>query len=103
MMTVITRVVLQEGAEPEWDAAMRDRLGAAKEQPGWVSGQLLIPLDSLNERVIVGTWQTRAEWEAWHADEAFRETRERLEGLQQAPSDTSWHEVISDPRLALDG
>jgi heme-degrading monooxygenase HmoA len=98
MMTIVTHVTLKEGSEPEWDAAMRERLTAAKSQPGWVGGQLLMPLDKLNRRVIVGTWQTRADWEAWHNDPAFQETRRRLEGLEAAPSETWWHEVILDVR-----
>lgn len=98
MMTIVTHVTLKEGSEPEWDAAMRERLTAAKSQPGWVGGQLLMLLDKLNRRVIVGTWQTRADWEAWHNDPAFQETRRRLEGLEAAPSETWWHEVILDVR-----
>ena len=69
MMTVITRIKLKQGAEPEWDAAMSQRLEAAKGRAGWVGGQLLMPLDVLSERLIVGTWETRADWEAWHEDE----------------------------------
>jgi len=98
MMTIITRTVLRVGTEPEWDAAMRDRLDAASRRDGWIGGQLLIPLERLNERVIVGTWDTRADWEAWHADEAFRETRERMEGLEEDPSETTWHEVVIEQR-----
>ena len=100
MMTVITRTVLREGSEPEWDAAMRDRLSAAHGRPGWIGGQLLIPLERLNERLIVGTWETRADWEAWHSDETFRETRQRMEGLEQEPSETGWHEVVADVRTS---
>ena len=98
MMTIITRTVLRVGTEPEWDAAMRDRLDAASRRDGWIGGQLLIPLERLNERVIVGTWDTRADWEAWHADEAFRDTRERMEGLEEDPSETTWHEVVIEQR-----
>ena len=98
MMTVITRTVLREGTEPEWDAAMRARLEAAGGRGGWIGGQLLIPLERLNERVIVGTWDTRADWEAWHADEAFRDTRLRIEGLEERPSETSWYEVMAEQR-----
>lgn len=98
MMTIVTRVFLKEGTEPEWDAAMRERLSAAKDQQGWVGGQIAIPLQALSERVIVGTWQTRADWEAWHADEAFRETRERLTGLEEKPSESWWHEVVLEVR-----
>ena len=99
-MTIVTHVTLREGSEPEWDAAMRDRLAAAADKPGWVGGQLLMPLDRLNRRVIVGTWQTRADWEAWHQDPAFAETRQRLEGLEQGPAENWWHEVLEDVRRA---
>lgn len=96
MMTVITQVSLKPGTEPEWDQAMKDRLAAARSQTGWVGGQLLIPLDGLNRRLIVGTWMTRAEWEAWHEDPAFQETRQRMEGLQEKPSEMEWFEVITE-------
>jgi heme-degrading monooxygenase HmoA len=98
MMTVVTHVVLKQGVEPEWDAAMRKRLDAAREQAGWICGQLLMPLDGLHRRLIVGTWQTRADWEAWHGDPQFAETRRRLEGLESQPSETWWHEVIAEAR-----
>ena len=98
MMTIVTHVTLKEGSEPEWDAAMRERLDAAKNQPGWIGGQLLIPLDRLDKRMIVGTWETRAAWEAWHQDPTFSETRKRLEGLETGTSEHWWHEVIQDVR-----
>jgi heme-degrading monooxygenase HmoA len=94
MMTIVTHVTLKEGIEPEWDVAMRERLAAATDKPGWIAGQLMMPLDHLNRRVIVGTWQTRADWEAWHQDPAFAQTRQRLEGLEDRPSEQWWHEVL---------
>jgi heme-degrading monooxygenase HmoA len=100
MMTVITHVAVKEGSEPEWDAIMRDRLDAARDRRGWLGGQLLIPLEALNERLIVGTWETRADWEAWHEDEAFQEARERLDGLQVAQRESVWYEVLADLRAA---
>jgi heme-degrading monooxygenase HmoA len=98
MMTVITEVMLKSGSEPEWDAAMRDRLTAAHGRPGWVGGQLLIPLDGQNRRVVVGTWRSRADWQAWHEDQAFTETRARMEGLQDGESAMAWHEVVIEER-----
>ncbi len=94
MMTIVTHVTLRQGVEPEWDAAMRERLAAAKGKSGWLSAQLLMPLDRLDRRIIIGTWQTRADWEAWHNDPAFAETRGRLEGLEAQPSEEWWHEVL---------
>lgn len=94
-MTVVTLVTLKQGSEPEWDAAMRERLDAAEGQAGWKGGQLCMPADRLDQRVVIGTWETRAHWEAWHEDAAFAETRQRLEGLQAEPNETSWYEVIT--------
>jgi len=98
VVTVVTYVTLREGTEPEWDARMRERMESAKERPGWIGGQVLIPFEALNERVIIGTWDTRAHWEAWHADETFVQTREKLDGMQTAPDRSQWHEVIVDVR-----
>jgi heme-degrading monooxygenase HmoA len=100
MMTIVTHVYLREGAGRDWDAAMRTRLSAAREAPGWIGGQLLRPADKPDKRVIVGTWRTRANWEAWHHDPQFTETRQRLEGLETAPAEHWWHDVVLDVRKA---
>ena len=101
MMTVITYVRLHEGAEPEWDRIMRERLTEARGRDGWISGQLLMPLDAMNRRVIVGTWTSRAAWEAWHQDPAFTVAAARLDELQAEASGPQWHEVtlrVRSPR-----
>jgi heme-degrading monooxygenase HmoA len=100
MMTVITRVTLLAGAEPEWDESMRQRIEAAHGQAGWIGGQVLIPVEGLNQRVIVGTWETRSDWQAWHEDPAFQDTRKRMEGLQEGPDEMEWFEVVTEGREA---
>jgi heme-degrading monooxygenase HmoA len=47
--------------------------------------------------VIVGTWQSRDDWEAWHHDPAFLEQRSTLEPLEER-SRTEWFEVVADAR-----
>src|SRR5215475_10326359 len=100
MMTIVTHVHLKEGAGPDWDATMRSRLSAAKKRAGWIGGQFLRPADKPEQRVIVGTWKTRADWEAWHHDPRFAETRQRLDGLESAPAEHWWHDVVLDVRKA---
>lgn len=98
-VTVMTHVALRDDPSArEWDSAMYERLTAARDQAGWIGGQLLRPANDRLLRTIVGTWQTREHWEAWHNEEAFRETRERLEGLQSRPAETSWYEVVEERR-----
>jgi len=101
MMTIVTHVHLKEGAGREWDAAMRTRLSAAKKRRGWVGGQLLQQSDKPDRQVIVGTWGTRADWEAWHQDPQFAETRRRLDGLESRPAEHWWHEVVLDVRKSV--
>src|SRR4026207_485709 len=104
MMTIVTQVTLKEGSEPEWDRAMRARLASVRGHEGWLCTQLLIPNDGMNRRVIIGTWKTRADWEAWHRDPAFAETRARLDGLEAAPRQETRHEGVQDARASeLDG
>jgi heme-degrading monooxygenase HmoA len=95
MMTVVTHVPLKEGVGREWDDIMLDRLNAARKQPGWVGGQLL---RSPNGRVIVGTWQSRADWERWHQAPEFEETRRRLDSMADGPTEPGWHEVVAEVR-----
>jgi len=98
MMTIVTHVHLKEDGGREWDAAMRTRLSGAKKRSGWVGGQLLRQSDKPDRRVIVGTWKTRADWEAWHHDPQFAATRQRLDGLESAPAEHWWHDVVLDVR-----
>jgi heme-degrading monooxygenase HmoA len=94
MEAVITRIVLNDGAESEWEAAMRDRMTAAESSQGWIGGSILSPEDESNARVILGLWESRADWERWHTDPAFRDTAERLKGLETDAGTATWHEVV---------
>ena len=98
--TIVTYVHLRAGAGRGWDAVMRGRLSAARKRPGWVGGQLLRPAANEDKRVIVGTWRARADWDGWHHDPTFAETRQRLEGLETAPAEHWWHDVVLDVRKA---
>ena len=94
METVITRVTLNDGAESDWDAIMRDRMSAAEASQGWVGGCILKPVDERSARLVVGLWETRAAWDQWHQDPAFQKTAERLKGLERDAGDGSWNEVL---------
>jgi heme-degrading monooxygenase HmoA len=98
LFTVITTTTLRPGTEDEWDAAIGERFQSAHGRSGWVSGQLLTPEDDSDVRVIVGTWESKADWEAWHDDPAFLEQREKLEGLASKPSSVAWYSVVDDAR-----
>jgi heme-degrading monooxygenase HmoA len=95
MITVITTTKLKKGTEQEWDAAIRARFESAHEHPGWVSSQLLSPVEAPDTRVLVGTWGTKGDWEAWHDDPAFLDQRGRLEALEAEPSISAWYTLLA--------
>ncbi len=99
MMTVLTTSKLRPGGERDWDAAMRERFNSAQHATGWISGQLLTPEDDPLTRVIVGTWNSREDWMAWHEDPAFQEKRTLLEGLEAAPNVSRWFSVVAEARV----
>jgi heme-degrading monooxygenase HmoA len=93
MESVITRVVVNEGAESDWEAVMRDRMTAAESFPGWIGGSILAPEEDRSARLILGLWETRADWQRWHDAPAFRETADRLQGLERDTGTPTWHDV----------
>jgi heme-degrading monooxygenase HmoA len=98
MVTIVTEISLKEGAEPRWDEVMLGRMAAAREQPGWVGGQLLRPTADPQRRVIVGTWRTREDWHAWHTDPRFQDTRAELDPLVRGSEEHCWHDVVLEVR-----
>jgi heme-degrading monooxygenase HmoA len=94
MEAVITRVVVNRDAASEWETVMRERMTAAESADGWIGGSIVTPEDEADARVILGLWETRAAWQQWHEDPAFRDTAERLSGLETDAGTATWHEVI---------
>jgi heme-degrading monooxygenase HmoA len=94
MEAVLTRVVLEPGAEADWETAMRKRMSAAEGADGWIGGSVLTPEDDRGARVILGLWENRDAWERWHRDPAFRETTERLDELERDAGTATWHDVV---------
>ena len=95
MMTVITTMRIPADVEEDWDRLISQRFESAHNRHGWVSGQLLTPTDAPETRLIVGTWRSRSDWEAWHDDPAFLEQRTKLEGLHTRQDATTWFDVVA--------
>lgn len=102
MMTVITTMTIPSGTEEDWDSLISERFESAHNRPGWVSGQLLAPTHAPETRLIVGTWRSRDDWEAWHSDPAFLEQRTKLEGIGAQQDATTWYDVVAHAHADTD-
>jgi heme-degrading monooxygenase HmoA len=100
METIVTHVRIRAGSEEAWDVAFRERVAAAREQPGFVAVQLCAPEGRASERVVIGTWRSRDDWEAWHDTPEFRRTREELEEADPERSAEWWHSVLLEERAS---
>jgi heme-degrading monooxygenase HmoA len=96
MMTVVTRVRLKPGQEAAWDEAFHRRIASVQDQPGWIGVQLGVPDDAPDARVVIGTWERREDWEAWHGSDAFQATRAALEEAEAGDHSETWHQVVMD-------
>jgi heme-degrading monooxygenase HmoA len=98
MVTVVTRVRIKDGKEAEWDEVFGHRAQAARDQDGFDFVQLCRPDGSPSERVIVGTWRNREDWQSWHTHPAFLETRQQLEEVDEQDEGSQWFEVVVEER-----
>jgi heme-degrading monooxygenase HmoA len=96
MMTIITRARLRAGSTEQWDRAMHTRVEAARGAKGWISVQLLKGSDDPLERAIVGVWDSKDAWAAWHDDDAFTQTREQLSGVEERQQESVWFQVVEN-------
>ncbi len=101
-MTIVTNVRLRPEGIEQWDSVMHARLEIARGRPGWVSAQLLRGVDQPLARAIVGVWNSKDDWAAWHHDETFRATREQLEGLEDGTTESAWFEVVENAAATSD-
>ena len=96
MMTVISETMVRAGRERDWDRAYHQRAADASRQDGWIDLHLLIPVDALLHRVVVGTWRDRGAWERWHETETFRRTRQALDDATESHTADRWFKVVEE-------
>lgn len=53
----------------------------ATTQPGYISGETLRNMDDPEEFLVIGTWQTAEDWNAWKSSKEREELREKTDAL----------------------
>ena len=96
MKTVITETTVKSGQEQAWDAVYHDRLAHAKQQPGFVGMELLIPEGEPDKRLVVGTWRSKDDWSNWHQTPGFQQTRDRMNAATQNDGTPRWFDVDTE-------
>lgn len=81
MVRVIIERRLAPGREAQFHQLMRDLRGEAARTPGYISGETLSDVDDPCHSVILSTWRSRQDWDAWSGSAARRSTIEQIRDM----------------------
>jgi heme-degrading monooxygenase HmoA len=93
MIRVLLERHVVEGMEESFDQALRDVRQSAVGFPGYVSGESLRNCDNPTHRVVVSTWRSAPDWEAWARSEQRSQAQARLAPLLEEPEKVTMFEI----------
>lgn len=92
---VVGRFSLRPGAEAAWDAAFQERAEQAALAPGWLGVAAWAPVAEPSERVVVGRWRSKADYETWALTESYLGTKVTLDSCQMGAPDIEWFRSVT--------
>ena len=100
MITVCNRLFVNpEFAEP-FEEAFRNRAGLVDGMAGFISNQVLRPVNEGDPYIVLTLWRSRADFEAWIRSDAFVHGHAKSGTLPKeaytAPNKLEIHEVVTD-------
>jgi heme-degrading monooxygenase HmoA len=103
MHVVLGRVIVRSDSAAEWEAKWSARAEGARQFPGGGGAELLMPVDHPDERVIVGWWTTRENFDHWRASPDWEASEQQLQKLQGGAPEIHWYELRSRIELEHSG
>lgn len=85
MIRVLIERTLAAGAEEQLQEAMRQIRREAIHRPGYLSGETLRDVSNPRHYVILSTWRSREEWEAWKSSETRRAVEDKIAPMLEGP------------------
>lgn len=85
MIRVLIERRLAEGVEEDLQRAMREMRREAIHVPGYLSGETLRSIADPNRYVIISSWRSKQEWEAWSRSETRKRIEARIAPLLAEP------------------
>ncbi len=100
MITTANRIYVHPDYADRFEETFRTRARLVDRMPGFVSNQLLRPVNPGDPYVVLTVWESRAHFESWVGSEAFRQGHARSGTLPReaftAPNGLELHEIILD-------
>lgn len=100
MITVMNRIAVHPEYADAFEERFADRARLVDEMPGFVSNQVLRPVNPEEPYIVLTLWESRAAFEAWTSSDAFMKGHARSGSLPReafsGPNRLEIHEVIQD-------
>lgn len=78
---VIIKRRVPKGKEGQLLPLLQELRSRAIAQRGYISGETLRNVDDTEDYVVIGTWQSVEDWQAWKADKGRAEIQSRIDTL----------------------
>lgn len=102
MITVMNRIYVAPEYADQFEEAFRKRAGLVDGMPGFISNQVLRPVNPGDPYIVLTLWSARSDFEAWIRSDAFIQGHARSGSLPKEaftePNKLELHEVIQDSR-----
>jgi len=92
MIRVIIERRLFPGMESSYKQVIREVKFQASGMPGYISGEALRNVEDHNVWLIVATWRTFTDWQAWQDSEAREELLAKIGPMLEQPETVSVYE-----------
>jgi heme oxygenase (mycobilin-producing) len=100
MITVANRIFVAPEFAEQFEERFRQRAGLVDRMPGFISNQVLRPVNEGDPYIVLTWWERREDFEAWTRSEEFREGHARSGTLPKeaftGPNKLELHEVFLD-------
>lgn len=97
---MIKRRVPREKEEELMKLVMNLRL-LASQQPGYISGETLRNVDDLSNYLVISTWQTIDDWNAWNASQERSQVQKKIDDLLGAATQYDIYHYPEKKRIRL--
>jgi heme oxygenase (mycobilin-producing) len=80
---------IKAGSELKLNHLLLQLRAKAMQAKGYISGETLRALNNPNKFLVISTWNSLAEWEAWDKDPQRQVIQEEIDNLLRHPAKTS--------------
>jgi heme-degrading monooxygenase HmoA len=84
---ILIRRTIPKENETELMPLLKQLRNLGVNQPGYISGETLKNINNPNEILVISTWQSAEQWQAWVQNEKRREIQDQIEFMLAGETD----------------